>query len=639
MRSGLAFICILSAHATAQTFSADVYPILQAANCRGCHMEGGLAGTTRLRFPSAGASADEVENFVRGLTALIDRSAPDQSLLLRKPTNREKHTGGQLIRPGSKEETVLTSWLRLAAAGPTEPVQQRVGAPVSPKLRRLTHSQYNNTVRDLLGDETRPADRFPPEDYVNGFRNQTSSQDVSPLLAEAYNLAAERLAKAAFQGNTDEHKLVPCTPRSPNDEQCRAQFVRSFGTRAFRRPLTQDEQIRYEEVFRKAAHGNGTFYSGAQVVIEAILQSPKFLFQIQGGSQHRAWAVASRLSYFLWDTMPDATLLDSAASGTLLKPAGLKASIDRMLKDPRARQGLDEFVSQWLRFDLVLGAVKDRALFPQFTPELAAAMTEETRLLIHDIVDADRSFMEVFTAGHAFVSNDLARIYSIPAPPSEFAKVALPADSGRAGLIGQALFLALTSKPGETSPTVRGYFVREHFLCQRVPDPPPGTNANLPPLSVSKPQTTRERLSEHTTNATCRGCHSLMDPVGFGLEGFDAIGRRRDKEKLTFVPDRLARGQKTTTVELPLNVSGVLQGISNSPFTSPRELGQLLASSPQCQECIVRQMFRYALGRHEGDQDSSDIDQATAVFHESGFRVTALMAYLGEILARADERN
>jgi hypothetical protein len=310
-----------------------------------------------------------------------------------------------------------------------------------------------------------------------------------------------------------------------------------------------------------------------------------------------------------------------------------------MLRDPRSRQSLDEFVSQWLRFDLALNAVKDRALFPQFTPELAAAMAEETRLLIADIVRNERSFMEVFTAGHAFVNSDLARLYRVPSPPSEFAKVSLPAESGRAGIVGQALFLALTSKPGETSPTVRGYFVREHFLCQQVPDPPPGTNANLPPLSESKPQTTRERLGQHTTNATCRGCHGLMDPIGFGLEGFDAIGRKREKERLTFMPDRLARDKKPVTVELPLEVSGIVEGLPDSAFASPKQLGDVLARSPQCQECVVRQMFRYAFGRRENDADRVQIERATTMFRESGFRVAALMAYLGEMLANPEGGN
>ena len=631
----------LAAHASI-TFVTDVYPLFQQANCRSCHIEGGLAGATRLRFPRRDATVGDIQQFARSLAALIDRSKPEESALLKKPTNREKHTGGQLIRPGGKEEAALLAWIRTLATAPAEAqTSASHSAPSStPHLRRLTHSQYNNTVRDLLGDDSRPADRFPTEDFVNGFKNQISAQDISPLLAEAYNSAAERLAKAAFQGGTDDRKLIPCVPESHADAQCRTAFVRSFGARAFRRPLSAAEQARYEQVFLKATNASRKFTDGAQMVVEAMLQSPKFLYQPAiNSSQDRGWAVASRISYFLWDTMPDGPLFDAAASGDLLTSAGLNKAIKRMLSDTRAQQGLDEFVSQWLRFDLALGAVKDRALYPQFTPELAAAMAEEARLLIGDIVQSDRSFMEIFTAGHAFVSSDLAAMYGAPPPASEFAKVSLPPESGRAGIIGQALFLALTSKPGETSPTVRGFFVRERFLCQPVPDPPPGTNANLPPLSEDKPQSTRQRLSAHTTNPSCQGCHSLMDPIGFGLEGFDAIGRRREKQRLTFMPDRLARAKKTLTIDVPLDVRGTVEGIPNSDFSSPAELGRLLARSVQCQECIIRQLFRYALGRHETDADRARIERGLAVFRESDFRLPALMAYLGEVLASPEGSN
>lgn len=191
--------------------AGDVYPILQAANCKACHTAGGLAAATRLRFPPSGADAGQIASFERSLAPLVNAEAPEQSLLLRKPTNREKHTGGQLIPPGGKEEAALLAWIRKLAAAPAEATvaaqTQHARAAARPKLRRLTHSQYNNTVRDLLGDTTRPADRFPAEDYVNGFKNQIAAQDISPLLAEAYNVAAERLAKSAFQGGTDEQKL------------------------------------------------------------------------------------------------------------------------------------------------------------------------------------------------------------------------------------------------------------------------------------------------------------------------------------------------------------------------------------------------------------------------------------------------
>jgi Protein of unknown function (DUF1592)/Protein of unknown function (DUF1588)/Protein of unknown function (DUF1595)/Protein of unknown function (DUF1587)/Protein of unknown function (DUF1585) len=513
-----------------------------------------------------------------------------------------------------------------------------VGAEQSraPMVRRLTHSQYNNTVRDLLGDQTRPADSFPQEDYVNGFKNQIATQDIPPLLAEAYHSAALKLAKTAFLGGDDLRHLLPCKPKSAADSDCGAKFIRQFGMRAFRRPLTDSETQRYSALLSKEAQRTGQFLDGAQLVIEAMLQSPKFLFRLEGGSltaTRPGYDIASRLSYFLWDSMPDDELLASAASGELATAAGVERAIRRMLGDPRARQALDEFTSEWMRFDLVLNTVKDRAAYPQFTPELAAAMTEETRRLVADAVWNDRSFMDIFQADYAFVNSDLASLYKLPAPANEFDKVQFPADSDRAGILGEAMFLAATSKPEETSPTVRGYSVREQFLCQIIPDPPPGVNSTLPPVTAAKPMTNRERLQVHLTSSTCAGCHGMMDTVGFGLEKFDAIGQRREKQVITFISDHPKKGERPTKVAVALDSRGTVMGIPDSDFSSPKELGRILAAAPQCQECVVRQLFRYAFGRKETGADRPVIQGALEAFRGSQFHFKELMMFLARSLA------
>ncbi len=486
-------------------------------------------------------------------------------------------------------------------------------------LRRLTHSQYNNAVRDLLGDQTRPADRFPPEDFVNGFKNQIQAQSISPLLAEAYSAAAEKLAQNAFRGG-DTNKLIPCRPAGPADRACAEQFVKRFARRAYRRPPTERETRRFTEMIATA----GDFLKGAQSAVETMLQSPNFLFRVEREGSH--YAAAARLAFFLWNAPPDDALLDAAASGNL----DLEKTARQMAADPRARQTVDEFIAQWLRFDLLLSTVKDRRQFPQFTPELAEAMAEETRLLIHQLVWENRNFMELFTAGYGFLNSDLAQLYGFPAPPSEFAKVGFPAESDRAGLLGQGAFLALAAKPGDTSPTARGLFVRDHLLCQTIPDPPPGTNSTLPEVTAEKPRTNRERLSEHVANATCRGCHRMIDPVGFAFEKFDAIGQRRDKLKLTFLPQfgKENKSPKPTTAEVDLDTRGTLAGMGagEAPeFSSPKELGQLLAASPICQDCIVKQLFRYANGRHETKDDEPAIQAAAQRFRQSQFQFRELM--------------
>jgi hypothetical protein len=495
----------------------------------------------------------------------------------------------------------------------------------------------NNTVRDLLGDHTQPADGFPLEDYVNGFKNQVSTQDISPRLAEAYHTAALKLAKAAFQGGEDRRVLVPCEPKSAADSECASKFIAQFGLQAFRRPLTETEKVRYFDLLVNEAQRTGRFVAGAQLVVQAMLQSPKFLFRLENGP--RGYNIASRLSYFLWDSMPDNALLASAASGELLSSPGIEKAVRRMLSDPRARQAVDQFISQWMRFDLVLNTVKDHNVYPEFTPELAFAMSEETRRLVADLVWNDRDFMQMYTADYSFLNPDLAALYKLPPPTSEFEKISFPADSDRAGILGHAMFLAATSKPDETSPTARGYAIREQFLCQAIPDPPPGINSTLPPVNPEQPLSNRERLQVHMSNPSCAGCHSLMDTIGFGLEKFDAIGQRREKQVITFFSDAVKRKESAPRVSVPLDARGTIVGIPRSDFTSPKELGKILAQSPKCQECVVRQLFRYAFGRKETDTDRTAIQKGVEVFRESQFRFKELLAFIAKSLASEDQRR
>jgi hypothetical protein len=426
---------------------------------------------------------------------------------------------------------------------------------------------------------------------------------------------------------------------SPGDPQCAAAFVRQFGLRAFRRPLTAAEQQRYAALLVKEGARTGVFLRGAQLVIEAMMQSPKFLFRLERGGEWIGYERASRLSYFLWDSMPDQELMRAAAVDELLTAEGIERQVRRMIGDPRARQALDEFTSEWLRFDLTLNAVKDRTTFPQFTPELAAAMTEETRRLVASLVWNGGNFMDLFRANYSFLNSDLAALYGVKTPAEEFGRVEFPPASPRAGILGQGTFLASTSKPGETSPTVRGYFIRQQFLCHEVPDPPPGSNAALPPVTAAHPQTNRERLREHIVNPTCMSCHSLMDPVGLAFEKFDAIGRYREKQAVTFLPEHHGanRYDKPVTVDLDVNTTGSLAGVKDAKFGSPAELGAILAANAECQECIIKQLFRYGWGRRENEGDAQLIHRAAEVFRASNFRLKDVIVFLAEAMAMEDK--
>jgi hypothetical protein len=569
----------------------------------------------------------------------VDRADAQKSLLLAKPTMRIAHTGGERIKPESDEEKLLAEWVRYLASASEETLAAarhslgNVGAGPEPKqlVRRLTHSQYNNTVRDLLGDYSRPAQRFPPEDYVDGFKNQLGAQGMPPLLVETYSTAAERLAMNAFRIG-DVNGLVPCKPASSTDEACRDEFVRAFGLRAFRRPLRDEESQRYAAAFTRQARAGGEFLEGARVVVEAMLQSPNFLFHLEAGPDggSSGYDIASRLSYLLWNTMPDQALFEAAEKGALQTVEGRVQTARRMLDNPLARQALDQFFDEWLRLDRVVNAVKQRRQYPEFSPELGAAMAEETRRLLQHLIWEDGNFMEAFSAGYSFLTSELASLYKLPPPPGQFELVRFPADARRAGLLGQGSFLASTAGPTDTSPTARGIFVREQLLCQHVPPPPPGVNTTLPEPSEDAPRTRRQLMVAHAENPACASCHRLMDPIGYGLENYDAIGRWREKETIRIARDRDEGGRRRepTTIELEIEAQGEIAGLPESAFSEPTRLGQILANSQVCQECIARQMFRYAYGRRETAADEETIDELFAGFRDSGFHFKELLIAL-----------
>ncbi len=620
-------------------FSQEVYPLLHRVQCNLCHNDNGVAGRTALQFPEDDATAEQVAAFGLKMMDLVDRDDVMQSRLLLKPTQRIPHTGGERIKPGSPEEQKLLTWIRYLAnldEAQVQTARERIRKASMHQqqalsIRRLTHSQYNNTLHDLLGDQTRPADGFPKEDFVHGFKNAAEAQGIPPLLAEAYSDAAERAARGAFRGG-DHQGLVSCKPSGPTDAACAETFVREFGAKAFRRPLNAQEVGVYMGLLRQEAARTNDFLGGAQIVVEAMLQSPNFLFRTEHGpsSEFGQFETASRLSYFLWDTMPSDELRAAAEAGKLGTVSEIDAVAREMLKDPRARTAMDEFLAQWLRFDRALTATRERRQFGSFNPELAAAMTEETRQLFGYLVWGGKDFREFFSADYTFPSSALAELYAMPQPPEEYAKEPYPADSGRAGVLGQGTILTLTSGPSDTSPTGRGLFIREHFLCQQVPPPPAGVNTTLPMVTESKPLTNRQRLELHLNSAPCKSCHMLIDTIGVGFEQYDAIGRYRDQLTLTFQKggEDDEDKSKPVVVKVDLDTSAHVQGIENSSFSSPKELGNILANDPTCHRCVVKQLFRYAMGREEKAGDQPAIDAMLARFESTGFQFRELMIAL-----------
>lgn len=607
LRHAVLLLAAIVSAASAQDFRSTAYAALEKAGCRACHSAEGVASATRLHFPEAGASPAKIEAFGKSLVEFVNPAQPEQSLLRQKPSGLQPHAGGVRFRPGSETDQAVLAWAtrlgRLSKAELADAALYRrreaAGTGYTATrifLRRLTHHEYNNVVRDLLGDSSQPANQFPPEDFVNGFKNQYQGQSISPLLMEAYSQAAEKIARNALRRGA-----IPAKPSKD--------FLAGFGRRAFRRPLSAEELRRYQSLEAKG---------GPLLAVEAMLQSPAFLFRLEDSDDPalKPYAAASRLSFTLWASMPDDALLEAAA-----KREALAAHARRMLEDERCKENLDEFTAQWLRFDRILGTAKSRRLYPKFNREAAVAMTEEARRFLRDLAWSDRNFMELLTDPHGYLTADLAAIYELPTPAQEYQRVPFDPKSERAGLLGQALFLASTAKPDDTSPTARGLFIREQLLCQHVPPPPPGVDTNLPALSEDKPLTNKERLAVHLSNASCAGCHTLVDPIGFGFEKFDAIGGRREVIKV-----------KST--QLPLDTAGYVAGLPEAKFSNPKEIGAILAQTPVCQECIVKQLFRYASGRLETRADHGLLHQLTERFRESRFRFKELM--LSIALARAE---
>ena len=305
--------------------------------------------------------------------------------------------------------------------------------------------------------------------------------------------------------------------------------------------------------------------------------------------------------------MPDRRLLDAAANGELRTAEGLERVARSMLEQPPARQAVDEFFAQWLRFDRVLGSVKDRRRYPEFTPELAAMMVQETRMLLDNLVWNDGNFMEAFTAEYSFLNSDLASLYGVPAPAGEFELVRFPAASRRSGLLGQASFLASNAGPVETSPTARGIFIREQLLCQHVPNPPPGVNTQVPEPTADRPLARRQRMQMHVGESDLL---ELSPPDGPDRLRPGKLRRRRPlarqrSDSSSRAPVR--RGSADKRVELPIDGNGEIAGLTNSAFSEPRAIGRLLADSRACQECVVKQLFRYAFGRVETARRSGDV--------------------------------
>jgi Protein of unknown function (DUF1592)/Protein of unknown function (DUF1588)/Protein of unknown function (DUF1595)/Protein of unknown function (DUF1585)/Protein of unknown function (DUF1587) len=520
--------------------------------------------------------------------------------------------GGQILDPvgGPRAEDVLGRDGGAASGGGSGASDAADGGTVqtgpyvasASEARRLSRTELDNTLRDLLGDSTAPASKMLSEDRFTPFDNDYTTQRASGALVDSLELLARAVATRALANTTQRSQVVPCMPASNGDQACFERTVRELLPRAFRRPVTDAEVDAYLPLLDYATEDNPDvphdFYTAVELLLRSVLQDPEFLYRIERGTDLDDHAIASRLSYLLWATMPDAQLFAEAKAGRLTDASSRRQIASRMLKDARAKQQLRRFHAMWLGY---------RAI-PQ-SAELAAAFQRETSALIDRVVfDQPESYLNVFTKNETYLDDALAAHYGLPRPAGGEGWVAY-GDSGRAGILSHGSVLAAFSKFSDTSPTQRGIFVRTRLLCETLKPPPPDVMADQPPSGNDDAICKYDRYKAHRTSVSCASCHALTDGIGFGLENYDIAGRFRTHDD----------GQP----ECEIAGEGTLVGIGD--FSGPAELGALLVDEGLVEPCIVQQVFQFAIGRPPEGNELDAIQALTTTFAGADHDFQALL--------------
>jgi len=478
-------------------------------------------------------------------------------------------------------------------------------------LRRLTRYEYDNTLRDILGDTTRPASQMLPEDAFTPFDNEYAEQEASAPLIEGIEAVARDVAERLVADPVRLAEVLGCTPAGTTDEACMRTFVGRFGRRALRRPLAPAEVDDFTALGLEYAEREAAFEAGVEVVVRALLQDAEMVYRVERGTPVEGepglyalddFELATRLSYLLWGTAPSEALLNTAQAGKLHTPAQLQEMAASMLKDPRAQVQIDRFHAMWLGF----------VQLPH-SAELTNAMRTETAALVRRVVFEEQlPWTTLFTASETFIDAVLAEHYGLPAPAGGAAWVPY-GDSGRQGILSHGSFLSVVAGAGDTSPTRRGKWIREQLMCQTIPPPPPNVNVDLPP--VEKAECKADRYEVHSTAGSCAGCHAQMDPIGFGLENYDHTGRYRAHDE--GAPQCVIDGE------------GELVGLGT--FNGPDELATLLVDNDVLEPCVAQQLYRFMIGRPiQADDRPLVLELGAALSEGDGRFDTMLLTLVGQ---------
>lgn len=594
MRHARFVILLLSAwsRAAAGDFAQEVRPVLEKY-CFKCH------GAEK---PKGGVQLHEAGD----LTALYrDPGMWDRVLVELHDAAMPPETKPQ---PSAEERQRVVAWLEKAlndpdpAALPPDP-----GRPV---LHRLSRDEYNNTIRDLLGLDTQPANEFPPDGGGGGgFDNTSATLFTPPVLVEKYLAAATKLLAAARPERVVPVRPGPALAKADAARQNLARFV----ARAFRRPVEPAQIELLMGLFAQADRRGEPFDDAVRFALRAVLVSPDFLFRIETprgekASPVSAWELASRLSYFLWSSMPDDELFRIAHAGTLRQPAVLEAQVRRMLQDPKGRAFAENFAGQWLRVDeLRTSAQPDAKVFPDYTPALRDAMLAEPIEFFHALVRENGSLLRLLDADYTYANEPLARLYGLDGVQGEKLRRVALKDRHRGGVATMGAVLTLTSYPRRSSPVLRGKWILEQLLGTPPPPPPPLVKGLPRDEQPKDGLTLRQQLEKHRSNANCAGCHKRMDPLGFGLENFDAIGRWRAE----------IAGQ-------PVDATGEM--VNGEKFSGPAELkAQLLQRKDVFARNVTEKMYAYALNRGLEYYDVPTVRRTAKVLAAADYRVDRLI--------------
>jgi hypothetical protein len=580
-----------------KTFEQKITPFFNTY-CTDCHgdkvRKGGLSFRPALKNPGA---SELRKQWKRALTSLEAHEMP--------PEDAKK-------RPSSEEVKVFSNWFS----------EIKFLSPIDPGefvIRRLNKVEYANTLGDLLGSEPSLAAELPAEVFGAGYLNS-----LSPLLMEQYLAIAAEVIQSVWSSDTPlpsalQNRLFGRESFRPglNAGELRS-LLRGLARKAYRRPASEAELDVLAGVFELARKAGRGEEESLRLVLKAILVSPQFLFITPETDSARgsgivpldSFQLASRLSFLLWSTQPDEELSALADEGLLTETAVLEKQVRRLLENPRSRALFDGFGAQWLGVDKLAAKTFDATKFPQMNAALRSAMYEEARLFFESIVRENRSVAGFLGCDYSFLNETLAAVYGLDGEVKgpEMRRVQLR-NPDRGGVLGMPGILATTSFPNRTSPVNRGVWVLEQVLGEHVPPPPP----NVPTLEKQDKTKTgnltlRQRTELHRTNAVCMSCHKVLDPIGFGLENFDAIGRWRDTDENGGAID----------------AAGELPGAKR--FASPRELKKILiARSDDFSRNLTAKLLAYALGRQLEGYDELVVDKLQEAISSDGHRMQTVI--------------